>query len=700
LNKNLSIKGKTLFTSALLIAMLVLSSFAILQPVNAQPALIDPAVIPKFVNQLTGPPPVYVPKVIKDPQGKGIAYQYTVTMDESLQQILPAPLPKTPVWGYGGQAKDAVTGKKLGYILNSPGPSFEAVNGIPTVVKWVNNIDTPYMFPVDPSLHWANPTNIPMDSVMDQAMNGLAPPYPPGYNGVPIDTTNPNGWNAQTPVPLVPHLHGGEVSSLFDGGPTAWWTNAGLKGSTYNSLYPTASNAAVYYYPNEQPATTLWYHDHGLGVTRLNVMSGLAGFYLLRDPKDYIGYALPSGAYEMPLAIQDRIFQTDGSLYFPADQATNPDVHPYWSPEFFGNTIMVNGLVWPNMDVSKTMYRFRVLDGSNARFYTLSLETNTGAVVPFTQIGTDGGYMKSAVKLTELTIAPGERADILVDFSTLPVGTTILMKNTANAPFPNGSPEANADPATTGQIMQFTVTGKSVPRLQQYKTCLTTAATKSGRILNNDLKGSWPTLPEPTNTRIMTLWEVMGMDMSGMETGPLEVLVNGQKWAAPVSEDPKEGSTEEWVIVNLTADTHPIHLHLTQFQLVGRYTLANPDAYAADWTMLNGGEPPYMFTPQELDPFAGNYIVPGSFVGPNLNEYAWKDTIQMNPGEVTIIRVRFAPIDGSAKYPFDPKEGPGYVWHCHIIDHEDNEMMRPYIVTSGTSPTLHPPCKYPKWYHQ
>ncbi len=597
----------------------------------------------------------------------------------------------TPVWGYGGLAKDAVTGKYLGYVLNSPGPSFEAVRGIPSVVKWVNNINTPYMFPVDPTLHWANPTNIPMMDAIDQAGAGLAPPYLPGYNGAPVGDTNPNGWNAQSPVPLVPHLHGGEVSSLYDGGPTAWWTNGGTQGSTYNSLYPTASNAAVYYYPNEQPPTTLWYHDHALGLTRINVMSGLAGFYLLRDSKDNLGNNLPSGAYEVPLAIQDRTFQSDGSFYFPANEATNPDVHPYWSPEFFGDTIMVNGLVWPNMDVSKTMYRFRLLDGSNARFYTLSLETDGGDPVEFTQIGTDGGYMKSAVKQTELTIAPGERADILIDFSNIAPGTKILMKNTANAPFPDGDP---VDEDTTGQIMQFTVTDKHVPKQQKQDAHQTEVATKPNKILNKDLKGAWPTLPEPTNTRTMTLWEVMG------DGGPLEVLVNGQKWAAPISEDPTVGSTEEWVIVNLTGDTHPIHLHLTQFQLVGRYTLTNEGTdYSDEWTSING-EPPFMTTPTEVP--IDDYIVPGSFVGPNPNEYAWKDTIQMNPGEVTIIRVKFAPIDGSAKYPFDPTEGPGYVWHCHIIDHEDNEMMRPYIVTKATPTHPHPhplpkPHKFFNW---
>jgi FtsP/CotA-like multicopper oxidase with cupredoxin domain len=690
LKVKLSIKGKIVFTATLLVAMLAISSFAMLGTVEAAPTLLDPSMIPKFTNQLTGPPPVYVPKIIKDPLGKGIAFEYTVTMDEKMQQILPTTdalgnptgFGMTPVWGYGGQAKDSVTGKKIGFVLNSPGPSFEAIRGIPSVVKWINNINTPYMFAVDPTLHWANPNNIPMDTVMDQAMNGLAPPFPPGYNGLPYAGTNPNGFNAQSPAPLVAHLHGGEVSSLFDGNPDSWYTYNGIHGTGYNTLYPTASNAAVFYYPNDQPPATLWYHDHGLGVTRLNVMSGLAGFYLLRDPKDLLGYILPSDEYEMPLAIQDRIFQSNGAMYFPAgelpDEVPNPDMHPYWAPEFFGNTIMVNGLVWPNMDVAKTLYRLRLLDGSNARFYTLSFvanpDTPAETVVPFTQIGTEGGYMKSAVKQTQITIAPGERADVLVDFSKLAAGTKILLKNTANAPFPDGDPASNADPATTGQIMQFTVTNKKVSIADTLKAAVAKIKITPGSTLNKDLRGIWPTLPSPTNTRILTLWEVMGMG------GPLEVLVNGQKWAAPVSEEPKEGTTEDWVIVNLTGDTHPIHTHLTQFQLVGRYTLTDPDAYATAWTALNGGDPPYMFTPQELNPFTAGYIAPGSFVGPKPNEHAWKDTIQMNPGEATVIRIRFAPIDGTAKYPFDPTIGPGYVWHCHIIDHEDNEMMRPYIV--------------------
>ena len=661
-------RKKTLATT-LLIAVLTISSFLMLtDTVKAQPTLLDPTTIPKFTNQLTGPPPVYVPKIIRNPNGRGIALAYTIKMDESMQQVLPTVdelgnptgFGMTPVWGYGGQAKDAITGKKLGYVLNSPGPSFEAIRGIPTVVKWINNIDTPHMFAVDPTLHWANPNNFPMPMEPVDA-----PSFPPGYP------------EAQSPVALIPHLHGGEVQSIFDGHPEAWFTSTGVQGDAYNTLYPTAANAAVFYYPNEQPATTLWYHDHGLGITRLNVMSGLAGFYLLRDPADALGYVLPNKEYEMPIVIQDRIFQSDGSFYFPAGElegefVPNPDVHPYWSPEFFGDTIMVNGLVWPNMNVDKAMYRLRLLDGSNARFYTLSFVTDTDAVVPFTQIGTDGGYIKSAVTHNELTIAPGERADILVDFSGLAPGTKILLKNTANTPYPDGDP---IDPETTGQIMQFTVTNNRVPYIAKFKQALTRRYLAPGKILNRDLRGSWPTLPEPDYTRTLTLNEVMG------ENGPLEALINGQKWSADISENVTIGTTEEWVIVNLTGDTHPIHTHLAQFQLVGRIPI-DAEAYETDWKEING-EPPFGPgdpIPTEL-PLNATYIT-GPLVGPAANEYAWKDTIQMNPGEATIIRIRFAPIDGTPNYPFDPTEGPGYVWHCHILDHEDNEMMRPYLVVN------------------
>ncbi|MCJ7742779.1 MAG: multicopper oxidase [Methanoregula sp.] len=595
------------------------------------PVLLDPKTIPKYVNQITRPPPVYEPV---SPN------YYEVNVTNFTQQILPAPLPNTTVWGYGGLAKDAVTGTSMGFVRNSPGPTFEITRGTPVTVKWINEITRDHMFAVDPTLHWANPNGAPF-------MNNVPPPwplFPPGFD------------SAQKNVSLVTHVHGAEVLSTSDGHPDAWFTANGIHGPTYNSEVGGLTNAAVYAYPNAQQPTTLWYHDHALGITRINVMSGLAGFYLLRNLTDPFEQSLPRGQYEMPLAIQDRTFYPNGSLYFPT-VGLNPTIHPYWNPEFFGNTIMVNGLVWPNMNVSQGTYRFRLLDGSNARFYTLSFSNK----MPFTQIGSDGGYLKTAVNLTELTIAPGERADILVDFSKLPIGTKVILTNTAKAPTPRGTA---ADPQTTGQIMQFTVnaTGSSpFPVLPA--------------ALNPTLTGTtFPTIAAPPATKIrnLTLQEVMG------PAGPTAILLDGQMWMNPISESPKLGTTEDWVIINPTMDTHPIHLHLVQFQLVRRQPF-QVKKFQTAWIGANPGimMGPLMVPTVPVDPTP---YLQGKPVPPLPEEQGWKDTIQMRPGEVTTIRVRFTDQMG-LPFPFDATSGPGYVWHCHILDHEDNEMMRPYNVT-------------------
>ena len=602
--------------------------------------ILDPLKIPKWVNQLDGPPPAWTATPVYDDAGALVAYNYTVEMTSFSQQILPSPFPQTPVWGYAGYAYDSVTGESLGFVRSSPGASFEAERGVPVNVKWVNSITEEHMFAVDPTLHWANPNDMMMPEGPDFE------PYPDGYD------------EAQSPVPLVTHLHGGEVQSTNDGGPDAWFTNDGKHGMTYNSVSPTDSNAAIYHYPNAQPATTLWYHDHALGITRINVAAGLAGFYLLRDVDDPISYLLPPGKYDIPLVFQDRTFNTDGTFFFDS-AGLNPDVHPYWTPEFFGNTIMVNGKVWPNMDVDQGLYRFRLLDGSNARFYTVSFSN----MMPFTVIATDGGYLKSPVTVTKLTIAPGERYEILADFSSLDPGTKVVLTNNAKSPFPSGKPPQGA---TLGQLVQFTVTGEA-----GFEKLSLPAN------LNPYIGSSFPSLDPPTKTRYLVLTEVMGAN------GPVEILLNGQKWHADISEKPVLGTTEEWVIVNPTMDTHPIHLHLVQFQLVSRQRM-DVMQYEQDWMMLNGGMmPPYHMTPEEL-PVDG--YLQGKPRAAHAWEQGWKDTVQMNPGEVTIIRVKFAPIDGSELYPFDPTQGPGYVWHCHILDHEDNEMMRPYVIVAATTP--------------
>jgi FtsP/CotA-like multicopper oxidase with cupredoxin domain len=607
------------------------------------PGTIDPTLVPKFENQLIGPPPVY-------------EAPYVINVSQFEQQLLPPSMGlTTTVWGYGGNVKDPITGESMGYLRNTPAATFEAERGTPIEVKWVNDIDGSHMFAVDPTLHWANPNDIPM------MLSAPFPVYPPGFNGE-IVAGNPDGYNAQSPVPLVPHLHGGEVHSTSDGNPDAWWTFE-------ESETGAAFSGTTFYYPNEQPAATLWYHDHALGITRINVMSGLAGLYLLRDPGDTIEPLLPGGKYEMPIAIQDRTFNLDGSLWFDT-VGINPTIHPYWTPEFFGNTIMVNGMVWPNMDVDQGQYRFRLLDGSNARFYDIDFwDSATDQRLPFVQIGSDGGYLQSPVTLQKIILAPGERADVLVDFTGV-VGP-VVMRNKAKYPYPNG---ISPDPNTDGTIMQFTVT--------ENPGFVANALPVS---LNPTLPaGNFPTLAAPgaapDTTRTLVLWEVMAA------LGPQEILLDGLKWDAPLSEDPVLGATEEWVIVNPTADTHPIHLHLVQFQLVSRQKI-DMNKYVAEWAGINAGlsidgtgMPPWDSEPTEVD------VTPylrGKPKGPAANEKGWHDTIQVHPGEVTVIRMKFAPIDQdyNAAYPFDARTGPGYVWHCHILDHEDNEMMRPYTVT-------------------
>lgn len=581
---------------------------------------LDPKSIPKFVNQLDIPPE-YMPTVLRQPiTGEVIGHAYTIDASEFQQQILPPGFGTTKVFGYGGMVKEPHTGRAV-YYRSAPGSTFEAIRGIPVHVQWINNITGPHFLPVDPTLDWANPNS----------MSVPLPPFPSFPPGFPL---------AQQTVPIVIHFHGGENPSYFDGHPDAWLTADGRTGMTFITN--------TYTFLNIQQPTALWYHDHTMGMTRLNNYAGLTGFYLLRDMNDPIAPFLPSRENEIPLNIQDRSFNTDGSLFYDHTGA-NPSIHPYVVPEFFGNTIMVNGKVWPNLNVKPQQYRFRVLNGSNARFYHLQLSNKQ----KFVQIGTDGGYLPQAVELSSLLIAPAERADILIDFSTLVPGTTVTLTNTAIAPYPDGTP---ADPQTVGQIMQFTVINQTV-----------ISPKKLPLVLNN--------IPQlkPTKTRTLTLFELEGPN------GPLRVTLDGQLWRNPVSEQPQAGTTEDWQVVNLTSDAHPIHLHLIQFLLVSRQKFRSDD-YLKDWQTLNQttppGTPPYFVKPNA--PQIDTYLQ-GQPIAPPSNEKGWKDTIKMYPGEVTTIRVRFTSQNGSP-FPFDPSLGPGYVWHCHMLEHEDNEMMRPLKV--------------------
>jgi len=619
---------------------------------------VDPLPIPYRINATGGGP-------------------LAIAMSEFQQKVLPAAFytalappcdAGTYVWGYEGAY---------------PGPTIVAQRGVPLDVTWVNNLMNPVLqqyLTVDQTLHWADPLGTSHINNCMMHMPGM-PPNPPcdqPYAG---------------PVPTVVHVHGAEVQSFFDGHPDAWWTpSSGPTGPAYSGN--------TYTYVNTQEAATLWYHDHSLGVTRLNVYAGLAGFYLLRDPANEPAN-LPGGPYEIEIVIQDRMFDTNGQWFFPDSPPLNPE-HPFWLPEFLGDAIVVNGKTWPYLSVEPRRYRFRFLNGSNARFYSMRLMDPVTMLPgpPIWQIGTDGGLLDTPVMINfpnELLIAPGERADVIIDFAAIMPGTgpEFILYNSARAPFPKGAP---VNPNTTGQIMKFVV-GPGPVTDQSYDPA-SGLPLRTGTYTIKRLASGGALNVTPDVSRQLTLNEVMGPG------GPLEVLLNNTKWdgtmsglpAPGITEMPQVSSTEVWEIINLTADAHPIHLHLVQFQLLSRQRFQINKylkAYAAafDGAFVPAAGPPGDYNTPNADgavggnPAVGPYLQ-GKVISPAPNEAGWKDTVIMYPGEVTRIVARFAPQDiavggtnpGTNDFAFDPSAGPGYVWHCHILDHEDNEMMRPYKV--------------------
>jgi len=691
--------------------MLMILGFFISE-VSAQAVIQTPlpgSAIPQFIDPL---PNLYT--IIDN------GSQIELQMTEFQSMVMPTGFvpangqPYTGTWVWGYRTPNQVAGIDLtpSYI----GPVIVAARGNPTEIKYVNNLgDTEtsnlaaYTQSTDQTLHWADP----LDSGMN--MNH--------YNG---------------PIPAVPHLHGGEVPPVIDGGPDQWYTSDGnYHGAAFYTKDASFANFAIYRYPNTQEAASIWFHDHTLGATRLNVYAGLAGAYILTDSSNPLPANLQGPAEIIPLVIQDRMFDINGQLYFP-NIGINPE-HPYWLPEFEGDTIVVNGKVWPYMNVEQKRYRFLFLNGSNARAYEMFLTdpvTNLPGP-PMWIIGTDGGYLDTPAKIDpalgqKLVMMPGERYDVIIDFADTtnnptPSGTYIL-RNTARTPYPKG---ASPKGRTLGRIMQFRV-GAAVPDASYDPTLGAPLRTTNPIIrLADPVTGTLSPGVIPQNIRQLTLNEFMGPG------GPLEVLVNNTKWGGmrinpstgdtmePIpgstpdafgnylTELPIEGDTEEWEIVNLTADAHPIHLHLVQFQIINRqkfntnkynkaYNALFPASKQIDpmtglpypgGTFIGGFGPPLSYDPASNPLSGGKYggnpdITPylqGPVKPPAPYEAGWKDTAIMYPGEVTRIAVRWAPTELAKNldpseyvYPFDPSAlGGDYVWHCHIIDHEDNEMMRP-----------------------
>lgn len=474
--------------------------------------------------------PLPIPAVAQPSSGSpgGVA-TYEIAMTE-FQQQLHSQLAPTTVWGYGG---------------TFPGPTIEAFRDQPVTVNWVNDLRTPqgnlrtqHLLPVDLC------------------------PHGPNFLG-------------STPRTVV-HLHGGHVPAEFDGYPE-------------DTILPGQS--IQYVYPNNQLPATIWYHDHALGITRLNVYLGLAGFYLIRDQEE-LNLGLPSGEFEVPLVIQDRSFNSDGSFFYPPD----------WQEHFFGRKTLVNGKVWPFFEVKQGQYRFRLLNGSNSRTYRLSL-SNGGT---FQQIGSDGGLLPTAVPLTEVRLAPAERADVIVDFSGLAAGTEILLENseiTAGTMIP--------------EVMKFIVVGQPGP------------------------SGSLPA----SLTNMEVLQESDAVEFREFELEKFSEpcagshwLINGLLWDA-VTEFPVLGTTEVWSFINKSNQEHPMHMHLVSFQVLDR---------------------------QPFDLVMGQVVPSGPPTAPPPQEAGWKDTVAVRSFEIVRVIARFEDYLGL------------FAYHCHILEHEDHEMMRQF----------------------
>ncbi|MER7848943.1 multicopper oxidase domain-containing protein [Kitasatospora sp. NPDC096077] len=648
----------------------------------------------------------------------------------------------TWVWGYQVADRPA----------SWPGCTVEAWEDRPTTVRYVNNLPgvdggsrVAPLLTVDQTLHWADPLD---------RMGSFDP-----YRG---------------PVPAVAHLHGGEVPSTVDGGPQGWFTSAGQRGSGYATSAPAAPNEAVYEYPNAQPAGTLWFHDHALGVTRLNVFAGLAAFYLVRDrydtgrPDNPLG--LPADPYEIELAIQDRQFDTNGQLLFPDGSnpaaalvipPQNPQAHPFWISTYLGDAMVVNGRTWPVLTVEPRRYRFRFLNGCNARYLSMSLteapnadRADAPSAVAFWQIGTDTALLDAPVELNtpgrpnprRLTLAPAERADVIIDFSGL-AGSSLILTNTAAHSFPLGP---QPDPSVDGQVLRIDVTLPLSGRDTTYdpasgvplrggpgrpEPIVRLADPGTGQVApgvhvdaNRQLvlneQDTVPCAVQPPDNLCGTIIALVNNSMWTGLRGGTSTPIEGSRldrygqglW---LTEQPRVGATEIWEILNTSDFAHPMHLHLVSFQVLNRQCIKVDDylnAWAAEFpggtyegqlcdgtigkvdyppgTIIPGYGPPRDYLAPNADGALGGNpafspFLTGPVLPPDPNEAGWKDTVNTNPGQVTRLIARWAPstarvadvAPGENHFPFDPTEGPGYVWHCHIIDHEDNEMMRPYAPT-------------------
>jgi len=506
-----------------------------------------PVVLDPFLD------PLPLPAVAQPTTGvAGGAASYHIAMRETQQQVHSQLANPTTVWGYDD-----------GNGTTFPGPTIEASVGQPVTVTWENDL-------------------------RDSTTGLLRTNH---YLNVDLC---PHGAAQNASAYTVVHLHGAHIAAAFDGYPEA--------------TFPPGQQV-VYEYPNWQLPATLWYHDHALGITRLNVYMGLAGFWLIRDAFEQ-GLDLPDGEFEIPLAIQDRSFMPDGTLKYPSQ----------WEQTFFGDTILVNGKVWPYLNVKPGKYRFRMLSGSGSR--TLRLSLSTGADIQV--IGMEGGLLTAPAAVSDVTLGPGERADVVIDFEPYPIGTEVFLVNDAPAPFP-GTPGTGVVP----DVMKFIVS--NLPGDEPHTDPLP-ASLRPMELLDEahaTVSRKFRLVKGP-GTCTTDEWEIQSIDGTG--------AVVGSQWI-DITELPELGETEVWKFVNVSGMTHPMHMHLVMFQVLDR---------------------------QSCQQSGGDCLPIGSPVAPPPHERGWKDTVQVGPNEIVRVIARFEDYEGLFSY------------HCHILEHEDHEMMRQF----------------------
>ena len=509
--------------------------------------------------------PKFVDKLVKPPIAKPVPNEnypknsYFELKMEAAYHRFHRHFPLSKVWGYNGIV---------------PGPTIEATKDKSVYVKYINNLPTKHFLPIDHTLHSA------------------------------ADSEE---------VRTVVHLHGAHVDWESDGHPEAWYTK------NYTFTGPKFKRQ-VHHYTNHQPSATLWYHDHAMALTRLNVYAGLAGFYLLRDTLEE-RLQLPCGSYEMPLMIQDKSFNEDSSIYYPDAPPFPVPVHPSITPGVVGNTILVNGKLWPYMRVEPRKYRFRVVNASNRRGYVIQLSNNQ----PFIQIGTDGGLLSKRVDTQSISLLPAERTDIVIDFSKHK-GETITLQNT-DTEFPDEH---------TSVIMQFRV--------------------------DLTLKGiDSPDIPNELSPE-MELHEHhahitrdLPLSFTLDQYGRPMLLLNDRMYHDPTTEKPSLDSIEIWNFINTTPFIHPIHVHLIQFKILERRPF-NVERYQSEGILEFIGDP----------------------IEPHDYERGWKDVVKTDPFMVTKIIMHWKGFTGN------------YIWHCHFLEHEDHDMMRPILIINDAHPVQTP----------